>query len=233
MRAADGDAGGRQALGELCERYWQPVYRLYRRRGVDAERAADLTQGLFAHLLERGDFARADPSRGRFRAYLRTCAEHWLARQHEHDHAHKRGGGARLLSFDAAGEETRLRLEPSYPDEPAAAFERRWAEAVVERARWRLEQEERTARRERQFTALAFVLDGQPPPRSWADLARELETTEGALKVAAHRLKARFRDALCAEVRDTLADDVAPGDELRELLAAFGGSAAAESGEGP
>lgn len=232
MRAGRSDAAGASALGELCGHYWQPVYWLYRRRGVDAELAADLTQGLFAHLLERGDFARADPARGRFRTFLRTCAEHWLAKHYEREHAHKRGGAVQVVSLDAGAEETRLRLEPIDNLTPEAVFERRWASAVFERALQRLEREERDARRERQFAVLRDVLDGNPPPRPWAELARELDVGESALKVAAHRLKARLREALCAEVRDTLPDDVAPGEELRELLAAFGAAAARNPGAG-
>ncbi len=218
LRARGSDEAAQQALAELCANYWPPVYWLYRRRGVDAESARDLTQGLFAHLLARGDLQRGDQERGRFRAYVRTCALHWLQNERDRDHRDKRGGGAVPLSFDSGGEETRLALQPIDRCTPEAAFERRWAEAVLERALQRLERDEASARRGAQFAVLRPVLDGGPPPRPWADLAQDLGITEGALKVAAHRLKARFRDSLLAEVRDTLPDGIAPGEELQELL---------------
>ncbi|MEZ5966418.1 MAG: hypothetical protein R3F56_21460 [Planctomycetota bacterium] len=216
-RAGTDDLAGRQALAELCQAYWQPVYWLYRRLRVDPERARDLTQGLFAHLLERGDLRRADPQRGRFRAWLRACARHWLADEHERERAHKRGGGAVVLSLDVAAEESRYGLQAVDHLDAEALFERRWAQTVIERALVRLEREETTARRGALFPHLRVVLEGEGPRRPWADLARELDTSEGALKVAAHRLRARFRDCLVAEVRDTLPDDVAPGDEVNEL----------------
>src|SRR5262245_44187005 len=168
LRASAGDAAGAQALDELLAAYWQPVYVFYRRLGADADGAADLTQGLFADLLARGDLATADPQRGRFRDFLRTCARHWWANERERAAAQKRGGGARVVSFDRDGAEAWLRAEASADCDPAALFERRWAETVLERATWRLEQEEIAARRGEQFAQLRGCLDGGPPPEPWA-----------------------------------------------------------------
>lgn len=221
LRAGEDSASGRQALAELCASYWQPVYWFFRRMQVDVERARDLTQGLFADLLERGDLRCADPQRGRFRAWLRACARHWLTDEDERARAHKRGGGAPVLSLDVEVEEARYVLEPVDRLDPEAVFERRWAQAVIERALARLERDEGAARRGAQFPHLRPVLDGGPPPRPWAEVARQLGTTEGALKVAAHRLRARLRECLLAEVRETLPDDEPPGDEVRELLASL------------
>jgi RNA polymerase sigma-70 factor (ECF subfamily) len=220
-RAAAPGAAGEQALGELLAAYWQPVYVYYRRLGARRDDAADLTQGLFADLLARGDLAMADPERGRFRTFLRTCARNWWQNERERAAARKRGGGVRLLSLEPDDAEAWLAVQPVEVLDAEALFERRWACTVLDRAVWRLEQDELAADRHAQFAVLRAVLDGSPPPRPWAELARTLDTTEGALKVAAHRLKARFRDLLAAEVRETLTDEVAAGGELQELLAAL------------
>ena len=222
LAAGRGDATGAAALGELCAAYWPPVYALFRRAGIDAATAQDLTQGLFADLLERGDLTRADPARGRFRGFLRGCARHWLANQRDQARAQRRGGGVAPLRLDVAAEEQRLGAEPVDRLDPEAWFERRWAQTVIERATARLQRDEALAGRSAQCAALQFVLEGSPPPRPWAELAAAQGVSEGALKVAAHRLKGRFRECLIAEVRDTLPEGESEGDELRELLLALG-----------
>ena len=221
LRASAGDAAGAQALDQLLAAYWQPVYVFYRRLGADRDAAADLTQGLFADLLARGDLATCTPERGRFRSFLRSCARHYHANERERAAAHKRGGGATHVSIDRDAAEAWLGNEPIDADDAEAVFERRWAQTVLERALWQLEQQELAAGRRVQFDALRATLDGTPPPRPWLEFAAELDTTEGALKVAAHRLKTRFRACVVAEVRETLADEAVAGDELRELLAAL------------
>jgi RNA polymerase sigma-70 factor (ECF subfamily) len=221
LRARSPGSAGEQALDELLAAYWQPVYVFYRRLGASRDDAADLTQGLFADLLTRGDLAEADPERGRFRTFLATCARHWWHNERDRDRAQKRGGGAKTLPLDPDDAEAWLAAQPVDTLDPGALFERRWACTVIDRAVWQLEQDELAANRREQFAVLRTVLDGSPPPRPWAELARGLDTTEGALKVAAHRLKVRFRDLLAAEVRETLADEAAAGAELQELLAAL------------
>lgn len=225
MRAKRPDGDGARALDELLGAYWEPVHAFYRRLGADRETAADLTQGLFTDLLARGDFATPDPGRGRFRAWLRTCARHWWNNQRERAAAQKRGGGREVRSLAHDDVEQWLRSEPVERIDAEAVFERRWAATVITRAVERLEGEEAAAGRRDQFAVLRGVLDGGPPGERWGALAVRLDTTEGALKVAAHRLKARFRAALEAEVRDTLPDEVAPGDEIRALLEALQASA--------
>ncbi|MCA8973280.1 MAG: hypothetical protein KDC98_01095 [Planctomycetes bacterium] len=212
-RAGGDDSGAVRALDELCRIYWPAVYAMYRGEGLDAERARDLTQGLFAHLLERRDLGKADRDRGRFRSFLRACARHWLIGEREREHRHKRGGKVATFSLDVDDEERRRAHEPVDRLDPAALFERRWAQAVIEQALQRLEDEELAAGRGRVFARIRSTLAGEAPAGSWAGLAAELGTTEGALRVAAHRLRQRFRQRLAHEVRDTLALPEAAGED--------------------
>ncbi len=221
LRARRPDADGARALDELLGAYWQPVYVLYRRLGATADDAADLTQGLFARLLARGDLDTVAPDRGRFRDFLRSCARHWWANERERAAATKRGGGVHHVSFDRDGTEAWLSAQPADGGDAAALFERRWAQTVLDRALWRLEQEEVAAGRGAQFAQLSGCLAGSPPPEPWSVIAHRIGTSEGALRVAAHRLRVRFRACVVTEVRETLPDDCAPGDELQELLAAL------------
>lgn len=236
LRAGGDDAAARNALEELCAAYWPPVYALYRREGLAPDHARDLTQTLFAELLARNDFARADPQKGSLRGYLRACARHLLANERDKARAQKRGHGHGFVPLDVDDEEARLAREPADGLDAAAAFERRWAQAVIEAALARLERDEQEAGRAALFAALRPGLEGASPTSPYAELAAALAMTEGALKVAAHRLRARFRDALLAEVRETLpagAADQDAGDgqaELRELLTAL---TAARSGARP
>ena len=219
----DGDSGQR-ALAELCGAYWRPVFAFYRALGLSADDAQDCTQGLFAALLERGDFAAAEPGRGRFRAWLRTCARNFLHNERDRQRAQKRGGGVAIVSFDAHDEESRCPLEPQDLDDPARCFDRRWAQLLLEQTLTSLEHDERAAGRGRTFEAVRCVLEGEPPGRPWAEVAARLEVSEGALKASAHRLKERFRERLLAAVRDTL-DDESEGEELQELMTALQGIA--------
>lgn len=221
LRAGRSDAEGTLALDQLLAAYWQPVYVFFRRLGADREDAADHTQSLFAALLARGDFDTVAPERGRFRSFLRSCARHWWSHERERAAAQKHGGGRTIVPLEYEAAEQWLRREPTDRDDPDALFERRWAQTVLDRALWRLEQDEQAAGRGDSFPVLRGCLDGSPPVQPWATLAQRLDTTEGALKVAAHRLKQRFRAIVAAEARETLPDDCAPGDELRELLGAL------------
>jgi len=220
-RASGADSSATKALNELCQIYWPAVYAMYRAGGTDPDHARDLTQGLFADLLERADFAKANPDRGRFRAYIRTCARNWLHNEHDRERAKKRGGDTQTFSLNASEEEQRLQHEPKTDQDAAAIFERRWAQAVIEQALNTLSVEEYQAGRGNAFEILRPSLEGDNLSRSWAEVAADLGTTEGALRVAVHRLRQRFRTRLEAEVRDTLTEHDSDGSELAELLSAL------------
>ncbi len=216
-------AGDSTALAELCAAYWYPIYALIRRKGHQPDRALDLTQAYFARLIEKGTISAADPARGRFRTFLRADCTFFLADARDHDRALKRGGAVRVLSIDSEDAETRFRHEPAHDDTPERLFERDWAVSLIDRAMGRLERHYQGSRAET-FQRLKPILTSEPEAARFAQLAVDLKTTEGALRTAVHRLRARFADELRAEIAETL-DDPTPeaiADELRDLFAALG-----------
>jgi RNA polymerase sigma-70 factor (ECF subfamily) len=217
-RGASGDA--REALAALCERYWYPVYAFVRGRGHGADEAEDLTQAFFAKLLEKRYVRDADPERGRFRSFLLAAVTHFLSNERDRETALKRGGGRAVVSLDAENAEGRYRLEPSHDMTPERVFRRRWALTLLERAVVRLREEAERAGQAERFERLKACLTGDAVPH--AEVAAALGMSEGAVKVAVHRLRRRYRELLRAEIADTVANPAAVDDELRELFAALG-----------
>src|SRR5262245_6218862 len=193
----------RQALADLCRQYWYPVYAYVRRRGYDHHKAQDLTQGFFARLLEKNDLAAADRTRGRFRAFLLAACQHFLANQHDYDAAKKRGGGAQPLAIDFAGGAGRYTHEPADPQAAEQYFEREWAVALLDRALAELKAEYVDSGRGPLFEALKGCLAGEAG--GYAELADRLGLTVGAVKVAIHRLRQRYRDRLRTVIAETVA----------------------------
>jgi len=221
LRARGETPESRAALGELCEAYYQPVLRFLRCEGRDEDSASELTQEFFARILSNGAFEQADPERGRFRSYLLGALKHFLADQRKHDHRLKRGGGATLESLDATftdgGSASPQIADTSIPA-PESFFDREWALAVMARALEVLRKEFATAGKTDQFDTLKPWLMGEAPSMSQADAARQLGLSEGAVKVVIHRLRKRFRDAVRAEIAQTLRDPSLVDEELRHLI---------------
>jgi RNA polymerase sigma factor (sigma-70 family) len=217
---AEDSVTARTALATLCDTYWFPVYAFVRRRGSSEDEARDLTQAFFTRLIEKRDVMKADQARGRFRTFLLTALTHFLANQFRAVTAEKRGGGIVHLPIDLGDEERRLRqLEPRDTETPERIYERRWALAVLDTALHRLEEHYRDAGQHRLFEGLKGLLTGdeEAPP---ALLASKLGTSDGALRVALHRLRKRFSKALREVVAETVdGDPAAVEDELRHLMA--------------
>jgi RNA polymerase sigma-70 factor (ECF subfamily) len=210
---AKGSAGSEEALGVLCETYWYPLYAYARRRGASAEDARDLTQAFFTRLLA-GDFlSRANPHRGRFRAFLLTAFKHFLANEHDYATARKRGGGIRPSSLDEA--ESRYLSEPAHLLTPEALYGRQWALTVIAETLNELEREADERGRSRQFEVLRPLLTENET--SYRSAGAQLDMSEGAVRVAVHRWRRRFAERLRARIAETVdsPDDV--DDELRYL----------------
>lgn len=218
--AAAKDPTAGQALAELCGLYWYPVYAFVRRRGHSADDAGALTQEFFARLIEKAGIAGADPAKGRFRSYVLGACRHFLANEHDRAAAKKRGGGHVVESLDLTDAERRYAAEPADDRTPEQLFERRWALTLLDDVLAGLQAEYATAGQELLFDRLKSSLTGEAGP--YADLAAELGMTEGAVKVAAHRLRRRYRDRLRAAIAETVETDDDVEAEIRDLFTALG-----------
>jgi RNA polymerase sigma factor (sigma-70 family) len=214
----------RPALQQLCSTYWYPLYSFVRRQGHGAAESEDITQSFFASLLARNGFQGLDPSKGRFRTFLLAAMRNHMSNLRVHGQALKRGGGKELVSLDAASAEDRFVHEP--PDAsltPERAFDRQWALALLDTALRRLRDEYELDGKAALFDALQATLSGDRVEGGYLEVASRLGTTEGALKVAAHRLRQRYRQVLLDETADTTGASGEAEGELRDLLAALSG----------
>jgi RNA polymerase sigma-70 factor (ECF subfamily) len=209
----------RSALVSLCEIYWYPLYVWLRRRGYSADQAQDFTQEFFVGVLEGRYLDRADKEKGRFRSFLLTSLKFFVADAEDRHRAQKRGGGAVLALEFSSGEE-RYQREPAHEETPERIFERRWALAVLDRVVERLKDEFARDGRLEHFERLKVFLMGNTDA-PYATLAREMNTSEGALKVAIHRLRKRYRELFRQEIAETVADPSEVESELRFLAAAL------------
>ena len=205
------------ALVSLCEHYWYPLYAYLRRRGYPSHEAQDLTQDFFVRVLEGRYLDRADPEKGRFRSFILTSLKFFVADEADRRRAGKRGGGMVAPLEFSSGEE-RYQREPAHDETPERIFERRWALSLIDRVVEKLREEYVNHGRPEHFERLkVFLLAQSDAP--YAELAQEMNPSEGALKVAIHRLRKRYRDLFRQEIADTVADPAEVESELRYLAA--------------
>jgi RNA polymerase sigma-70 factor (ECF subfamily) len=215
--ARGGDTDAVAALGSLFGTYWQPLYRYVRRTGRTAEDAEDLVQGFFAHLLQQNGLRLADRDRGHFRAFLLGSLKHYMANEWQFDHRLKRGGFTAHISIDWKNAETGLGLEPEDDRSPDKLYDRDWAMALLDKVLDNLAMEEKDL----DFARWKPFLSVSSARLPYADIAAEFGMTEGAARVAVHRLRKRYRQRLRDEVGRTLADAQLVEDEMRSLFAAL------------
>ena len=209
------------ALGELCEAYWTPVFRFLRGEGRDEDIARELTQEFFARVLTRDGFTHADPVRGRFRSFLLGAVKHFLSDRRDRERTAKRGGGVGaepLSSEGGADTQAGFQIADAKAGVPDTYFDRQCAFALMDRAFATLTDELATAGKAEQFTVLKPWLIGETPAMSQAGAARALGLSEGAVKVAVHRLRKRFRELIRAEIAQTVPDSADIDAELRYLV---------------
>jgi len=208
-----------QALSTLCQAYWYPLYVFVRRRGFSPHDAEDLTQGFFVHLMQSQRLGQVSPERGKFRSFLLASLQNYLVDQHRMDSAGKRGGGAQVISLDADKAEERYQCEPMDNQDPEKLFERRWALTLLDRVLDRLEQEFAGSGRQKRFEELKPYLLGEPDAAGYAEVARRLGTTEGAVKVAVLRMRGRYRELFAEEIAHTVRSEAEREEETRHVLA--------------
>ena len=221
--AGDPDApAARESLAALCQAYWFPLYAYIRRKGHAPEQAQDLTQGFFAYVLEQDVIARADPDRGRFRAFLRAVCGHYLNDERSRQLAQKRGGGRPVFSIDVREAEGRYAREPAHALTAERIFDRTWALTLLDRVFDQLRREYEDAGRETTFEALSAVLTRGPETIRYVTIAARLGSSEAAVRVAVHRLRRRYGLLLRNQIAATVHDPVEIDDEIRALFAVLG-----------
>jgi RNA polymerase sigma factor (sigma-70 family) len=221
LKAGKDDSSiAREALEKLCRSYWYPLYAYVRRRGYNVEDAQDLTQEFFDRLLRNKGLADLKPEGAKFRSFLLTALNRFLTNQWTRAQAQKRGGQHPILSLDAESMEGRYQIEPVEKITPAELFEQRWALAVLEQVHERLRQEYVAIEKSDLFEHLQEFLAGNRVAVKYADIARLQGISEGAVKVAVHRLRKRYGELLRQEIAQTVASPDEVEDELHYLIQA-------------
>jgi RNA polymerase sigma-70 factor (ECF subfamily) len=206
------------ALAHLCQTYWYPLYAFARRRGCSPPDAQDLTQEFFARLLKGNWLAEADRQRGRFRSFLLSAMKHFMANEWNKAQAQKRGGGQPILSLNDDSAEHRYRLEPAETATPESLFERGWALTLLEGVLARLEEEYRQEGKLVWMEAMRPALTADRGAIDYAEMARRLDVTETAARVAVHRLRQRYRQLIRAEVASTVTSPEEVEAEMHHLF---------------
>jgi len=211
--------GAQEALEKLCRAYWYPLYVYVRRQGQSPHDAQDLTQEFFARLLDKKYLRLADPDRGKFRAFLLKSLKHFLVNEWEKARTQKRGGGQCIIPLDAEIAESRYAAEPVQALTLDQVYEKRWAVTLIEAVLALLRENYAATGRLPVFEALKGFIWGEPTTLAYAEVAPQLGLTEGAVKVAAYRLRGRYRELLRAEIAKTVATPGEVDEELQHLIA--------------
>lgn len=212
-----------RALADLCQSYWYPLYAYVRRRVNSREDAEDLTQAFFAKFLEKNYLEGLSAERGKFRAFLLAALKHFLANEWDKAGRQKRGGGVQHLSLDWQQADDRFHYEPPDHATPDRLFDREWALALLERVIERLQAECAAEGRAELFVqARGYLMVGEAAI-PYVQAASKLGMDEGAVRVAVHRLRKRYRELLREEIAQTVNDPAQVKEELKSLQAALAG----------
>ena len=224
--AARGDDAERDATGALetlCRTYWPALYVYARRRGYSPHDSEDATQGFFARLLEKDFLQAVQRERGPFRAFLQMAFARYISKERDRAAAAQRGGGIKVLSLDFLTVESVCAEDA--PQLPAdEVFERRWAMTVLDTVMRELRAEFATSGKLEEFEILKSVLHAPKDGIGYVELASKLSMTEGAVRVAAHRLRKRFRELFREEVAQTVATHEEVDEEMRHLVSVLAGA---------
>jgi RNA polymerase sigma factor (sigma-70 family) len=211
------------ALAQLCGTYWYPLYAYIRRRGHEPQDAQDLTQEFFARLLGNNILKAVQQERGKFRWFLLSAVKRFLANEWNREQAAKRGGGQTIVSLDEETAEGRYRYEVPDHATPDRLYDQSWAMTLLEQAQAQLQREYLDTNRGEIFEQLKVFLSGDRAPLSHAEMGAVLGMNEGAVKVAVHRLRQRYRDCLREQIAQTVSTPAEVDEEIQQLFAAFSG----------
>jgi RNA polymerase sigma-70 factor (ECF subfamily) len=205
----------KESLERLCSSYWHPVYVFIRSKGFSSEEARDHTQEFFARVIEKHYLAGLDRSKGRFRSFVLAAVSHFLSDQLDAQRARQRGGRRNLEPLELQRAEGEYHREPSHASTSEALFEYHWALTLLDCTLRRL----RADYARPDFDQLKPFLVGDAERGEISGVAAEMGLSEGTVKVAVHRLRKRYRDALHAEIAETVSEPDQVQEEIRYLLA--------------
>ena len=210
------------ALEALCRTYWYPLYAYLRRQGRAPHDAQDLTQGFFARLLEKDYLQAAAREKGKFRTFLLVAFKRFLANEWDREHAQKRGGFTHVVSIDQELAESRFAAEPAHNVQPDVLYDRQWAMTLLDQTMGQLQEEYMASGRAKLFEYLQSCLAKEESALPYVEISARLKLTEPAVKMAVHRLRARYREILRAQIAHTVSGPEEVEEEIRHLFASFG-----------
>ncbi len=222
-RDQDDSPAAEQALANLYQTYWYPLYAYIRRCGYSEHDAEDLVQGFYAHIHEKRALAKADPQRGKFRTFLLSALQNFLANENERSRAQKRGGGRELIRLDAEDAKARYQLEPVHSVTPESIFEMRWAHALLDQTLADLRADFAARGKQRLFEGLQTFLTADSGETSYQQAADNLGLPLSAVKTSVHRMRLDYRTRLREEIGRTVSCPEEIDEELlylRKVLAA-------------
>ena len=221
LSACEGDQPqSKAALEMLCQTYWPPLYAYVRRQGNSPHDCQHLTLEFFAQLLKKNQLQNVEQEKGKFRTFLLVMLKRFLADEWDKNRAQKRGNG-QVFPVDFSSAEAQFLQEPSEHLNPEKLYERRWALKVLSEVYAQLENEYREGNKQKAFSTLRFALTSRRADVPYSEFARTLGTTEGAIKVAVHRLRQRYRELLRKTIADTVSTAGEVEEELQHLLQAL------------
>lgn len=209
------------ALEVLCRAYWYPIYVYVRRKGHGPEDAQDLTQEFFARLIRKHHVRLADRTKGKFRTFLLATLDYFLAREWRRAHRQKRGGEFIFISLDQQTPEERYCLEPADSDTPEKKFLREWALAILKETMKALERECEANGKGILFQHTRELLSGERGTGAYDGISQRLGMSDGALRVAVHRLRQRYGELLRSQIAQTVGTAEEVDEEMRCLLQAL------------
>lgn len=217
----DDFTGAAAALEELCRKYWYPLYAFVRRRGSDQHEAEDLTQAFFAFLLENETLKKVNRQRGKFRSFLLAAFTNFLNNEWDRQQTLKRGGHRLIVSLDEMAAEEKYLGEPADSVTPERLFERRWAQTLLEDVLNRLRQEYIAEEKSHLFSTLESGLTGELDNKAYSSWSVTLGMSQGAVRVAMHRMRRRFGQLLREEIALTVTAPWEVDDEICQLFSAL------------
>ncbi len=218
----DSVSGSKEALEQLCENYWYPLYAYVRRRGFSPDESSDLTQAFFAQFLEKNSIEHADPERGKFRTFLLTSLKNFISNQWRSEQALKRGGHLKKISLEISRGEEKYALEPVDETTAEKLFDRRWAMTLLSAAFDKLQSEYAQNGKQELFDQIKPYLVGNNDNVPYRQVAESAGITENAVKVSVHRLRKRCGLLLREEIAQTVNSEDEVDEELREMSATLG-----------